>query len=106
MQESPSLNGTDVQPDQTSAIINTPTPQTTMRRSLRNFAIGIAIYSLFIIGYIFVLRQFSEPLLRLYTTRSVVYALVALALVVVQGLVLESITTFLAEHLGIVTHEE
>lgn len=77
-----------------------------LRRPVVRLAVGLALYVLLITGNLFVLRLFREPLLRLYHTRLDVYALVALGLIIAQGLVLESITTFLAEHLGIVTHEE
>jgi len=75
-------------------------------RSVGRLALGLALYVVLIAGYLFVLRLLGSPLLRLYQTRLGVYALVALGLIAAQGLVLESITTFLAEHLGIVTHEE
>jgi len=83
-----------------------PVPSNSRQRFLRRFAVGLTIYAVLIAGYLFVLRLFREPLLGLYNTRMVVYALVALVLIVAQALVLESITMFLAEHLGIVTHEE
>jgi len=75
-------------------------------RPVVRLALGLALYVVLIAGYLFVLRLLGAPLLRLYHTRLGVYALVALGLIILQGLVLESITTFLAEHLGIVTHEE
>jgi hypothetical protein len=76
------------------------------QRFALRFATGLILYCILIAGYFFVLRTVGEPLLRLYNARTVIYAFVGLSLIVTQGVVLESITTFLAEQLGIVTHEE
>ena len=80
-------------------------PHATRWRFVRRFAIGLALYGVIIAGYLFVLRLSGEPLLRLYNTHLGSYALLALVLIILQGIALESITSFLAEHLGIVTHE-
>jgi hypothetical protein len=69
---------------------------------IRNFAIEVLLYTVLVVGYFFlVLRLLQEPLKRLFTTNLVVYAFVALGLIVVQGAVLEFVTSFLISRLGL-----
>jgi hypothetical protein len=67
---------------------------------LRNFAIEVLIYTALVIGYfVLVLRLLGEPLKKLFTDHLTLYAFAALALIVVQGVVLEFLTSFLVSRL-------
>ena len=66
----------------------------------RNIVIEVVLYSLLVVAYVFlVLRLLGEPLKKLFDSNLVLYAFVALALIVVQGAVLETITSFLLDRL-------
>jgi hypothetical protein len=72
------------------------------RKLIRNFVIEVLIYSVLVVGYFsLVLRFLGEPLEKLFTTDLTVYAFAGLALIVVQGAVLELITSFLLNRLGL-----
>ncbi len=74
------------------------TPET-KRAALRLF-IELLIYSILVFAYIFlVLHLFTDLLVGLYKSNAVLYAVLALGLMVFQGLFLESLTTFLIERL-------
>ena len=76
--------------------------QAEVRTLIRNFAIEVLIYGVLVLGYFFlVLRYLGQPLEGLYTSNLVVYAFVALALIVIQGVVLEFVTSFLINRLGL-----
>jgi hypothetical protein len=69
---------------------------------LRNFVIEVLVYSALVVAYFFlVLRFLADPLKDLFDNNLVVYAFVSLALIVVQGAVLEYITSFLIGRLGL-----
>ena len=72
----------------------------------RKFVVGLTIYFIVVAGYVFALRLLTEPLLSLYNNRLAVYALISLGLIVAQGIILDIVTSFLAEQSGIVAHEE
>lgn len=73
-----------------------------IRGLIRNFAIEVLVYGLLVLGYfLLVLRFLGEPLAKLYTNNLVLYAFVALGLILTQGLVLEVITSFLLNRLGL-----
>lgn len=75
---------------------------TEVRTLIRNFAIEVLIYTALIVGYFFlVLRFLGKPLEQLYTNNLIMYAFVALALIVAQAAVLELITSFLINRLGL-----
>jgi hypothetical protein len=72
------------------------------KRIIRNFAIELALYGILIVVYfIAVLSTLGSWLTNLYHTNLVVYAFVALILIVVQAVFLEAVTTFLIERLGL-----
>lgn len=76
--------------------------QADVRTLIRNFAIELLVYGVLVLGYFFlVLRYLGQPLEELYTSNLVVYAFVALALIVIQGVVLEFVTSFLINRLGL-----
>jgi uncharacterized membrane protein len=67
---------------------------------IRNFVIELIIYGLLVIGYFYlVLRLLGEPLKQLFDDNLLLYALVALALIVAQSVLLEAITSFLLARL-------
>jgi hypothetical protein len=69
---------------------------------LRNFAIEVAIYAVLVVVYFFlVLRLLGKPLESLFETNIVLYAFVALFLIVAQGVVLDGVTSFLINRLGL-----
>jgi hypothetical protein len=73
------------------------------RRSLiRGFLIEILVYAVLVIAYfVLVLRFLADPLYGLFNSNLVVYAFVALGLIVAQGVVLEAITSFILHRLGL-----
>jgi len=67
---------------------------------LRNFVIELIIYGTMVTAYsIVVLRLLGEPLSRLFDSNLGVYALVSLVLIVLQGVLLDAITSFLLDRL-------
>ena len=69
---------------------------------IRNFAIEVLIYAALVVGYfLLVLRLLGEPLKELFATNLTPYAFAALALIVVQGVLLEFVTSFLVSRLGL-----
>lgn len=72
------------------------------RRLIRNFAIEVLVYAILVLGYfLLVLRFLGEPLAWLFSNNLVLYAFVALALIVAQGVVLEAVTSFIMGLLGL-----
>ena len=73
-----------------------------VRTLVRNFAIEVVVYAVLVIVYFFlVLRLLGDPLEKLFSTNLMLYAFVALGLIVVQGAVLEVVTSFLLSLLGL-----
>jgi hypothetical protein len=73
-----------------------------IRRLIRSFAIEMLIYSALVVGYFFlVLRFLADPLERLFSNNLTLYAIVALVLIVVQAVLLETITLFVMGLLGL-----
>ena len=65
-------------------------------KSLRAFAIELAIYSVFVTVYFFlVLHLLGEWLYHLETQRRYLYAVVALLLIAGQAVALDAVTTLL-----------
>ena len=72
------------------------------RKLIRNFTIELVVYGVLVVGYfLLVLRWLGEWLTALYENDLRIYAVVALVLIVVQGVLFEKITTFLIERLGL-----
>ena len=72
------------------------------KKIIRNFAIELVVYGILVtIYFLVVLDRLGDWLLNLYETNLTLYAFVALALIVVQAVVLEWVTTFLIERLGL-----
>lgn len=73
-----------------------------LRALLRNFIIEIIVYAGLVVGYFFlVLRILGEPLQALSSRSLVLYAFVALGLIVAQAVVLDLVTSFLIDRLGL-----
>ena len=73
-----------------------------VRKLIRNFAIELVVYgTLVVIYFLVVLQTIGDWLFELYENNLTVYAIVALVLIVVQAVVLEWVTTFLIERLGL-----
>lgn len=73
-----------------------------VRTLVRNFVIEVLIYAALVVGYfVLVLRLLGEPLKKLFVQNLTHYAFAALALIVVQGVMLELLTSFLVSRLGL-----
>lgn len=67
---------------------------------IRNFVIEMVIYGLLVVAYFFlILRLLGDPLKSLFDQNMLLYALVALGLIVIQSVLLEMITSFLVGRL-------
>ncbi len=76
-----------------------PLASETKRRLIR-MALEIVLYALLVVAYLFlILRFLGTELVTLFKHNSVLYAGLALGLMVFQGIFLESVTTFLIERL-------
>jgi hypothetical protein len=72
------------------------------RKILRNFLIELVVYALLVVAYFYVvLRLLSEPLTELYQADLIRYAVIALALMLIQAVALEYVTSFLLRILGL-----
>lgn len=72
------------------------------RRVIKNFAIELIVYgTLVVVYFLVVLQTIGDWLYYLYENNLLVYAIAALVLIVVQGVFLEMVTTFLIERLGL-----
>ena len=81
-------------------------PPSTQRVSkhvlIRNVVIELLVYGVLVTVYaVLVVRWLAEPLQDLFHGNLTVYALVALALIVAQGVILERVTSFLVARLGL-----
>ena len=73
-----------------------------IKKMIGNFAIELVIYAILVVVYfVLVLRLLGEPLSQLYQDNLVLYAFLALGLVLVQAVVLESVTSFIMKLLGL-----
>jgi glycerol uptake facilitator-like aquaporin len=65
-----------------------------IRTLVRNFVIEMVIYAVLVVGYFYLaLRLLGNPLKHLFTENLVLYAFVALILIVAQGILLEVLTS-------------
>lgn len=72
------------------------------KRLIKNFAIELIVYgTLVVVYFLVVLQTIGDWLYSLYENNLPVYAIAALVLIVVQGVFLEMVTTFLIERLGL-----
>ena len=76
--------------------------QTKYKILLRNFLIELLVYTVLLVIYFWaVLRVLGQPLNQLFHLNPIVYAVATLLLIVVQGVFLEWVTTFLISRLGL-----
>ncbi|MFN2235584.1 MAG: hypothetical protein ACK2U1_15260 [Anaerolineales bacterium] len=67
-----------------------------LRKLVRNFIIELAVYGVLLIGYFFAVLQFLGGMLsNLFLNNMSLYAIVGLALIVTQAVVLEAVTSYL-----------
>ena len=67
-----------------------------LKTLIRSLVIEVVIYAALLVAYFFaVLRYLGEYLLNLFEHQTYVYAFLGLTLIVVQGVFLETVTTFL-----------
>lgn len=72
------------------------------RKIVRNFLFELVVYGALVVAYfILVLQSLGDWLNSLYNNNLTVYAVVSLVLIVVQAVILEKVTTFLIERLGL-----
>ncbi len=69
---------------------------------VRNFAIELVVYAILVsVYFLIVLSTLGPWLTDLYDSNLRIYAIVALALIVVQSVFLEAVTSFLIDRLGL-----
>lgn len=69
---------------------------------LRNFLVELVVYGVLIAVYFYVALQYlGEPLSKLYAENLTLYAFIGLGLIVGQAVILEFVTSFLFDFLGI-----
>jgi hypothetical protein len=78
-----------------------------VRVIIRNLVIEFVIYAILLVGYFFaVLRLLDDILERFFENNIVVYAFLGLALIVAQGVLLETLTSYLIRWLELERLEE
>lgn len=81
-------------------------PKPSRRQTLRRFALSLGLeltlYGVLLVVYfLLVLRFLGEPLVHLFNDNLVTYAAVALGLIVLQGVVLDLVTSLLIRLLNV-----
>jgi hypothetical protein len=67
-----------------------------LQKLVRNFIIELVVYGILLVIYFFAVLQFLGGMLNnLYLTDATIYAVVGLALIVTQAVVLEAVTSYL-----------
>ena len=67
-----------------------------LQKLVRNFIIELTVYGILLIIYFFAVLQFLDGILNnLYLNNTTLYAVVGLALIVAQAVVLEAVTSYL-----------
>jgi hypothetical protein len=70
-------------------------------RMMHKFAIEIIVYAALVGAYFYLVLQFlGDPLKLLFSTNLGLYAVVALGLVVIQGIALEFVTSLIVRLMG------
>lgn len=76
--------------------------QTMWKSLLRKFIIELILYAMLVVIYfLLVLRYLGDWLTSFFSEKPVIYAVIALVLIVAQGFTLEAITSFLIERLNL-----
>jgi len=69
-------------------------------RAIRSLAVEMTVYAILVTIYALSVLQFlRDPLVDIYSNHRTLYAIVALLLIVGQGVVLEAVTSFLMNRL-------
>lgn len=69
---------------------------------VRNFLLELLLYAALVVVYfVLVLRWLGDPLLQMFRENLQLYAVVSLVLIIIQGVALDAITSFLVERLGL-----
>jgi hypothetical protein len=69
---------------------------------IRNFVVEIIVYGVLVTLYFFLVLQYlSLPLKDLYNENLYMYAIIALLLIVLQAILLERLTSFLLDRIGL-----
>ena len=64
--------------------------------SLKSFLVELCVYAIFVFAYFFLVLHFlGDGIKQVFDRNKILYAFVALALIVVQGVALEMLTTAL-----------
>jgi len=67
---------------------------------VRNFVIELIVYGILVVAYsAIVFRLLGEPLAQLFGSNLFAYALISLVLILTQGVILDSVTSFLLNQL-------
>ena len=75
-------------------------------RAFRNIIIELILYAVLVIVYaLTVIRFLVQPLANFYANDRTLYAVLALALIVGQGVFLEEVTSFLLDRLRLMRFE-
>lgn len=73
-----------------------------IRTLLRSFVVEVLVYGVLVVAYFYLILQLlAEPLRRLFAGSLAWYAIAALGLIVAQGVLLEFVTSFLLNRLGL-----
>ncbi|HLF89388.1 MAG TPA: hypothetical protein VI451_10605 [Anaerolineales bacterium] len=71
-----------------------------LRKLIRNFIIELVVYGVLVVGYfLVVLRLLTGTLTTLFIEKPVFYAVIALLLIVLQGVLLDWVTSFLLDQI-------
>ena len=71
-----------------------------MKKLLRNFLIELGIYATLVVAYFYlVLRLLGDYLAELFDSNKLFYAVLALFLIVMQGVLFEALTSFLLDQI-------
>ncbi len=77
------------------------------RKLIRNLVIELIVYGALVTAYsVLVYRLLGRPLARLFDVNLVAYAFIGLALILVQGVALDLITSFLLNQLHLERPEQ
>jgi hypothetical protein len=75
-------------------------------RAFRNLIIELVLYAVLVVVYALTVIQFLiQPLARFYANDRTLYAVLALALIVGQGVFLEEVTSFMLDRLRLTRFE-
>ena len=81
---------------------NKKEPMVPFKEMLQNFLIEMVVYGVLLLIYFYVaLRFLAEPLSRVFNSNLLAYAVIGLGLIVTQAVVLEFVTSFLFDFLGV-----